>query len=211
VIGGVDSTTGKAPDPSGFNMMTGPISTATGGPFNQTLALLPSCKNTSVTPNSIGRPGLRLADFVSQFGSRGKYYSICDSDYSQALADIGTQLFNAISPCLEGVIDSTMFDPMATGQNLQCTVSDVQNFGSSGQTEMLIPPCTMQAGPSSLGMDMCTTGPCPTAGQTLPCWYVKKNPGSCATTPTNLEIHIPRSSPPAIGTTEVVSCAIAPQ
>jgi hypothetical protein len=159
------------------------------------------------TGMAISRPGLRIADFISQFGSRGKFYTICQSDYSQALKDIGTELFNAISPCLEGPVDDTNFDAMITGQGLQCTVSDIQNFGSSGQTEMLIGPCTMQAGANSIGMDMCTSGPCPASGNTLPCWYVKKNAATCATTQTNLELHVVRTAAPPIGDTEVVSCA----
>jgi hypothetical protein len=210
VIGGVDDSrldpNGKPmpPNPNGQDITTGMITS----PFTQTLALQPSCHNNSATPPSIGRPGIRLADFVSQFGSRGRYYSVCENDYSQALADIGTQLFNAISPCLEGKVDDSQFDPMATGQQLQCTASDVVNLGVSGQTETLIPPCTMQANPATVGLDTCTTGPCPTPGQTLPCWYVRQNPASCATTDTHLEIHVVRNMPPATGVTELVSCAI---
>jgi hypothetical protein len=206
VIGGIDDATGKPPNPAGQNIDTGMIGPL---PFTQNLALKPSCQNTSAATLSIGRPGIRLADFVSQFGTRGRYYSVCENDYSQALADIGTQLFNAISPCLEGKIDDSQFDPMQTGQNLQCTVSDVQNLGASGQTESLIPPCTMQAGPSNVGMDMCPNGPCPTPGQSLPCWYVRQNQPSCMTTDTHLEIHVVRNMPPATGVTELVSCAIS--
>jgi hypothetical protein len=207
VIGGTDMN-GQAPNPAGFNVMTGAITT----PFMQSLALLPTC-NTTINGNpAFGRPGLRLSDFVSQFGTRGRYYTVCQGDYSAALTDIGNQLFNAISPCLEGPVDNSTFNAMATGQGMQCTVSYVQNLGSTGQTEQLIPPCTMQAGANTVGNDTCTTGPCPASGTTLPCWYIRQNPASCPdniATPTHLELHVVANSPPAIGTTEVVSCATA--
>jgi hypothetical protein len=166
------------------------------------LALLPSCTNTSVTPNSIGRPGLRLADFVSQFGDRGKFYSVCASDYSPTFADIGTQLFDLMSSCLDGAIDRSHFDPAAPGQKLDCTVADVGD-----QTEVPVSPCQMQAGPSSVGTDTCTTGPCPVADQPLPCWYIAENTATCAQTASHLEVHLARSIAPPLGTDEVVSCA----
>jgi hypothetical protein len=203
-IAGTDNM-GNAPDPTGFTIMTGGITF----PFTQPLALEPSCMTTISGGMAISRPGLRISDFISQFGSRGKYYTVCQGDYSQALKDIGTQLFNAISPCLEGPVDTSTFSPMETGQGMQCTVSDIQNFGSTGQTEMLIPPCTMQAGANSIPPDMCNTGPCPASSNMLPCWYVVQNMNSCQTTQTHLELHVVRNQPPAIGTTEVVSCATA--
>ena len=207
VIGGVDGS-GKEPDPTGFNISTGPISS----PFMQSLALVPQCMNNNITPASIGRPGLRLADFVNQFGSRGSYYSVCDSDFTPALTDIGNKLFNAISPCLEGPIDMTNFSAMATGQGLQCAVSDVQNFGQTGQTEKQIPPCTMQSGPNNIGTDVCSTGPCPSSSNMLPCWYVKQDATACPdnnASPTHLAVHVVRDMAPATGDNEVVSCAVS--
>ena len=193
-IAGVDST-GKPPDAAaGLNITTGAISS----PFSQALALEPQCMNNSLSPPSIGRPGLRLSDFVSQFGNRGRYYSVCDNDFSPALADIGQLLFNAISPCLEGPIDTSTYNPAIAGEGVQCTVSDIQNFGSTGQMETQIPPCPM-------------TGPGMPAAQPRPCWWVAMDATKCpdnTSTPSHLVINVERSTPPAIGTTEVVSCAV---
>ena len=93
----------------------------------QPLALLPSCNATINGNPAIGRPAVRLASFLSNFGDRGRFYSICQSDYSAALTDIGKTLFNAISPCLEGDVDPTDVDPNNPGTQLQCTVTDVVN------------------------------------------------------------------------------------
>jgi hypothetical protein len=194
-IAGVDSN-GKQPDSvGGLNITTGAISS----PFSQSLALEPQCMNNSLTPPGIGRPGLRLSDFVSQFGNRGRYYSVCDNDFSPALADIGQLLFNAISPCLEGPIDVSSFNAGIAGEGVQCTVSDIQNFGSSGQMETQIPPCPM-------------TGPGMPAAMPRPCWWVAVDATKCpdnVSTPTHLVLNVERSMPPAIGTTEVVSCAVS--
>ncbi|HEY1550406.1 MAG TPA: hypothetical protein VGG28_21410, partial [Kofleriaceae bacterium] len=76
--------------------------TFTGENVTQDPALLPSCSTTIGTDTAVGRPAIRLASFLSAYGSRGKFYNICQSSYAAALSDIGNTLFNAISPCLEG-------------------------------------------------------------------------------------------------------------
>jgi hypothetical protein len=176
------------------NIGTGPITT----PFNQTLALLPSC-NAVINGNAtIGRPGIRLASFLANFGSnRGKTYSICQSDYTPALKDIGNTLFNAISPCLEGDVDTRDIDP-ATGTQLDCTVTDVQNAGTSSQTSTLLPACKM-SGPTTVD-----------PSSTVPCWFADQSVANCPTTTTHYEINFKRNSPPATGTTTEVECAICP-
>ena len=132
-------------------------------------------------------------------GARGKYYSVCQSDYTAALADIGTQLFNAISPCLEGNIDETDTDPNNPGLQPQCTVSYIQNFGSTGQTEQQIQVCPM-------------TGPNTPAASPRPCWWVEMNATDCpdpTAFPTHLELHVESASAPPIGTVTSVSCAVS--
>src|SRR5262249_59119229 len=137
--------------------------------------------------SAIGRPGIRLNDFISLFGNRGLFRTVCQSDYSGALTDIGTLLFNSISPCLEGNIDMTDSDPNNPGLQPQCTVSDVQNAGSD-ETETLIPTCAM------------TDANTPATGGPRPCWGIKNNPAACSTD-TGLGLHLERHSPPAVGTT----------
>jgi hypothetical protein len=178
---------------NGTNITTGPIST----PFTQTLALQPSCMATINGATAIGRPGIRLADFLANFGqNRGRQYTICQSDYSAALKDIGDLLFNAVSPCLEGAVDISDTDPNNPGPQLQCTVTDVQNSGTSSETSSLIPACKMSA-PGMVA-----------AGSPNPCWWADASPTGCPNTPTHYQINFVRNSPPATGTVTDVECAV---
>jgi hypothetical protein len=163
----------------------------------QPLALQPSCSATINNSAQIGRPAVRLASFLSNYGSRGRFYTVCQSDYSAALTDIGKTLFNAISPCLEGPVDASDADPNNPGTQLQCTVTDVQDIHTNTETRTLIPACKMQ--------DATT----PAAGTATPCWYTDLNQVSCPAPDTGYEINIDRgSAPPAPGTTVEVECAV---
>jgi hypothetical protein len=175
-----------AGDPK-HDISTGPIPL----PNAPALQLQPSCTATINGGSAIGRPALRLDDFRARFGQNGLYRTVCQSDYSQALADIGTLLFQAISPCLGGSLDATDLDPNNPGIQPDCAVSEVTNLDSPEPTETRIPACEMSA----------PDVPNPTSRQ--PCWWMKDNP-ACTTT-TNLEIHV---EPPATaGTTLRVQCA----
>ncbi|HEX4453163.1 MAG TPA: hypothetical protein VH143_19965 [Kofleriaceae bacterium] len=172
----------------------------------QNPALLPSCSTTLADGAAIGRPAVRLAAFLSAYGDRGKFYNICQPNYGDALTDIGNTLFNAISPCLEGTLDTRDSDPNDPGVQLQCTVNDVLNIGGSDQTETLMPACKMTN--SANGAAMCNTAPCPDPSQTLPCWWSDNNPSGCPAPDTGYEINFYRSTPAASGTTESVQCAV---
>ncbi|HEX7837117.1 MAG TPA: hypothetical protein VF469_06610 [Kofleriaceae bacterium] len=176
------------------NIATGPL-LLNGN--TQSLALLPSCSATINGNPAIGRPGVRLANFVHQFGDRGRFYTICQGDYSAALTDIGKTLFNAISPCLEGPIDPTDADPTNPGTQLQCTVSDVQVDDKTGANSTVIPRCKMQD----------ATTP---AAASSSCWWVNNNPVACPAPDTGFELELVRAQPPAPGTNVVVECALTP-
>jgi len=176
------------------DIVTGPL-TLNG--FTQALALEPSCSTTLNGSASLGRPAVRLASFLSNYGTRGRFYTVCQSDYSAALTDIGKTLFNAISPCLEGPVDATDADPNNPGTQLQCTVADVQNINSKTETRTQIPACAMQ--------DATT----PAAGTKTPCWYTDLNQASCPAPDTGYELKIDRGNePPSPGTTVEVECAV---
>ncbi len=162
----------------------------------QPLALLPSCSATINGNPAIGRPAVRLASFLSNFGDRGRFYSVCQSDYSSALTDIGKTLFNAISPCLEGAIDPTDADPNNPGLQPQCSVTDVQNSGSLDQTAAVMPACKMR--------DAKTPDP---AGA-RPCWWVDQNAASCPAPDTGYELNFERSQPAPTGTIVDVECVV---
>ncbi|HEX3763977.1 MAG TPA: hypothetical protein VHW23_35020 [Kofleriaceae bacterium] len=180
--------TASSPD-----IMTG-LLTLNGAPPQ--LALLPSCTATVNGNPAIGRPAVRLASFVSDFGDRGRFYTVCQSDYSAALADIGRTIFQSITPCLDGPIDPTDAEPANPGPQLQCSVTDTRVDDQTGKSGVLIPTCQMA--------DATT----PAAGGARPCWWIRQDPVACPTTDTGFELEIERAQPPAPGTTVVVECAL---
>jgi hypothetical protein len=194
--------TGTSPCCGAMNntIYTGGLNIPGGG--TQMLALENSCSATINGNAAIARPGVRLASFLSNFGAdRGRFYTVCQSDYSAALADIGATLFNAVSPCLEGPIDTTNASNNTVGYTqLQCTVTDVQSPGTSAEMQTLVPPCTMD-GSGSNQVD---------PGNKFPCWYDQNNTTLCPTSGTSgWSITVDRNGATApTGTTTQVQCAI---
>ncbi|MFT3699220.1 MAG: hypothetical protein QM831_39095 [Kofleriaceae bacterium] len=182
--------TGSSPD----SVTVGPL-TLNGN--TQTLALQPSCMATINGNPAIGRPAVRLASFLSNFGSRGRFYSVCQTDYSAALTDIGATLFNAISPCLEGQVDTTDADPNNPGQQLDCVVSDVVNPGTATEMSTPMPACPMSD----------PTTPAPNGPR--PCYWVDMNTTACPAPDTGYELKFERTSPPALGTDVDVECSVS--
>jgi len=84
-------------------------------------------------------PPTRLSFFLNQFPNRSQQTSICKADLSDGLDLIGELLKAAIgNPCIEGNL----------AQPFECTVSYVNNFGQTNQTETVLPPC-QGTGPTS--------------------------------------------------------------
>jgi hypothetical protein len=159
----------------------------------QPLALTPSCHATILGEEAFARPALRLDDFRKSFGDHGLFSTVCQSDYSQAVDDIGTLLFKAISPCLEGTLDETDIDEVKPGLQLDCSVVDVQDAYTAAPVEQVLRRCPM--------LDDDT----PDVGDGTACWWVKRNPA--CDTPTELELQVERSASPPQGTVVQVSCA----
>ncbi len=198
--------------PAGFSTNDNPPQTGT-GPMGsgsiatgalqlngntQNPALEPSCNATINGDPAIARPAVRLASFLSAYGDHGRFYSVCQGDYSAALTDIGNTLFNAISPCLEGPVDLTDVNPSNPGLQLQCTVTDTQNAGGSDETDQLLPVCQMQ--------DAMT----PTSGQPS-CYYITMDSTACPSPDEGVVINFDRQMPPPTGTTTEVQCAVSSQ
>jgi len=120
---------------------------------------------------------------------------VCQGDYSGALRDIGALVFKNISPCLEGSIDLRDLDPDNPGLQPDCTVTDVATPDGDTEVEASIPQCHM------LGDEQ------PELGSASACWWVKSNPGTCATQ-TGLELHVERAVLPAPNTKVRVNCAL---
>jgi hypothetical protein len=130
---------------------------------------------------------------------------VCQGDYSGALADIGTLVFNAISPCLEGAIDLRDRDEANPGLQPDCAVSDLvvadggdggDGGDDGGDVETVIPRCHMIAAEQ------------PDLAGAPACWWIKASPAACATE-TGLELHVERAAAAAPSTRVHVSCAAA--
>ena len=182
-----------AGDPT-TSIATGPLPL----PFRQDLALLPSCMTTIDRNLALGRPALRLVEFLGNFGDRDLFRTMYQNNYSQMIADIGTLLSNAISPCLEGELDTVDIDPANPGVQPDCTVSELRDPDTDAQVETQIPRCRMVAADQ------------PDLAGASACWWVKPNPAACSTE-TQLELHVERVALPAPNTVVRVSCAIAPR
>jgi hypothetical protein len=172
------------------------------GPDDQPLALEPSCQATINGNLALGRPANRLSSFISNFGSRGLFRTVCQADYSGALTDISNLLINSVSPCIEGALDVTDTDPNNPGIQPDCSVSDVVETAGSGSatgttTETLIPPCKM-SDPTTVAADQ---------GGAVACWWLKPDPVTCQT-PSQLSLQVVRTQAAATGSKERVSCAL---
>ena len=172
------------------SISTGPVTLLNG---TQPLALQPTCQATINGNVAIGRPAIRLMDFVSRFGDRGLFRTVCQPDYSQTLADIGELVGGAVSPCLEGTLDTSDVDGDNPGTQLECNVSDVQL--EPVEVETSIPRCEMADADH------------PRAGDPRPCWWTAPNPDACGAFATQLELRVERTAPAAPGTSVRVRCA----
>ena len=163
-----------------------------GDPKPQPLALEPSCQATINGNPAIGRPADRLSAFLANFGARGLFRTVCQSDYAGALTDIGNLLIKAVSPCIEGALDTTDTEPQNPGVQPDCQVSDISDRGA----ETSIPPCRMTD----------PTTPSPDQGGAVACWWLKSD-ATCQT-PSNLSLQVVRTQAAAPGSKERVSCAL---
>ena len=168
----------------------------TEGTNTQALALEPSCSATINGNPAIGRPSIRLNDFLANFGDHGLFQTVCQSDYSSALTAIGNLLFTAVSPCLEGDVDVTDIDASNPGTQIDCSVVDVVGLDTATETSTQLPVCKMMA-----------DGVTPIAPMSGACWYVALDAVACATTPTMFTLKVDRTTTAPEGTNTQISCA----
>jgi hypothetical protein len=143
----------------------------------QSLALEPSCTATINGNPAIGRPANRLDAFRSGFDpyEHGVFETVCQSDYSNALAQIGEKLFTMMSSCIEGNISTTDTEPANPGIQPPCEVTERIAYGTSSEQDVTLRPCTM----------LDATHPAPSDAA---CWWVQSS-GAC-TTDTGLELEV---------------------
>jgi hypothetical protein len=162
-------------------------------PFEQQIALMPSCSATINGNYAIGRPGLRLAELTHAYGDHGMFETVCQPDYSGVLADAGRTLFTMMSGCLEGTITATV-DPRA-GVVADCSVTDRVGFGTPSEIDSPVPHCAM--------LDAATPMP-----GLRPCYWMESTPAGCPSTPSHLTLHVERDvALPHGAVTDTVCCA----
>jgi hypothetical protein len=140
---------------------------------NNVPVVSPSCVNG--TQNAFPMP--RLLHFAQAFPDRNTFYSLCNNDLSEGLTLVAQLIRRVIgNPCFETDVDQTDIDPNNPGLQLQCTVSDVTNPGTTNEIETIMPACKMA--------DAGT----PASDTKQPCWYVVPEPVKCEAYPTKLSI-----------------------
>ena len=108
---------------------------------------------------------------VDRFGANGRMLSICDGEFSGALADIGSDVLNYVTaPCIMGRIakkagsthdDCTVVDN-ATGD----TIPDCADTGGAGPCWRLAPGATNTCTALSVAVQPGPTGGAPAAQDT---------------------------------------------
>lgn len=164
-------------------IVTGPL--ALNGQ-TQAMALQPSTTCTINGKTAIGRPAVRLASFAQAYGERGRFYNVCQADYSAAMADIGQTLFAALSPCLPGSVQLP----------LDCAVTDIVDRGAPDETQAQVPACPM-------------IGDAPDPAGPRPCWWALHDAAACPLPSSGYELKIERAAAPATGTITEAQCVAA--
>ena len=166
------------------------------------LELAPSCHAMINGKDAVARPSIRLNDFLSNFGDHGLFATVCQTSYANVLTDIGTLLFKAVSPCLEGSIDVTDIDSANPGTQIDCSVVDVVGINSMTPQSTELPVCEM------MGDGVTAIAPANHGS----CWYIKLDDATCplqdgSTTTRGPSLQFVRGTTPAPGTNTQINCA----
>ncbi len=154
-------------------------------------AVAHSCSYVGGTGQAeVADPSIRLLDLLNQFPNRNTYSTICQQDLSGALTQIAQLLRTVIgSPCIEGNLADV--DPTTPGDQYDCSVSDVRNFGKANQSEAVLPQCNNADQPAS--------------STNKPCWSIQTDTMNCTVAP-NLTLKIERNEAPAADTHVISYC-----
>jgi hypothetical protein len=103
--------------------------------------IVPSCTST----NGAAAPAVRIRDFIEGFGTNGTLESICDGDFSPAMARIGDKIAGRIRhQCLsQPPVDR---DPVQPGLQAACEVFE-QTTTDTGVVRVSIASCDDTAAP----------------------------------------------------------------
>ena len=128
-------------------------------------AVAHSCTYTAARNGpEVADPSIRLKQFLDRFPNRSTFTTICQQDLSGALTQIAQLLRTVIgSPCIEGNLADV--DPNTAGNQYDCSVSDVTNYGKANQTENVLPQCNNATAPAS--------------STNKPCWSIQTDTMNC--------------------------------
>jgi hypothetical protein len=153
-------------------------------------ALAHSCtydpdNNPSTNNSQVADPPTRIQFFLDQFPNRSTATTICQQDLSGGLQLIAELLKAAIGdPCINGTLADV--DPNTPGDQFDCQVSYVNNFGKPNAVETVLPECN-------------------DALSNKPCWHLIVDPAKCPTgSNLILKIEDPNTAPD--GTHIIANC-----
>jgi hypothetical protein len=152
-------------------------------------AVAHSCTYQGSIGPEVADPSTRLKQFLDQFPNRSTFSTICQQDLSGALIQIAQLLKTVLgSPCIDGNLADV--DPNTPGNQYDCSVSDVKNYGKANQTEEVLPQCNNATSPAS--------------STNKPCWSIQVDP-KCSG-PGMLTLKVERDVAPAPDTHVISYC-----
>jgi len=154
-----------------------------GGPAIQSLAH--SCMYQGANGAEVADPPVRIKFLLDQFPNRSTFTTICQQNLADGLRLIAQLLKTVLgSPCIEGKLADV--DPNTPGDQYDCSVSYVQNYGKPNATEKVLPECD--------------------AGLTnKPCWHIVTDNMRCAEAP-NLALKTEDAEAPGPDTHTIAYC-----
>ena len=153
-------------------------------------AVAHSCSYTGANGTEVADPSIRMLQFFDGFPNRSTFNTICQQDLSGSLTQIAQLLRTVIgSPCIEGNLSDV--DPNTAGDQYDCSVSDVSNYGKANQTEKVLPQCNNLTDSKS--------------STNKPCWAIIPDPANCMSG-SMLTLKIERSEAPPADTHVISYC-----
>jgi hypothetical protein len=187
-----------------------------GSTQQQNFGIAPGCVNTEDGSNSTAVPPVREREVAEAFATDAEgarnVYSICQDDYSPALAQIAAQIKTVLAPsCAKVCVDDDI--PGTPELDPVCTVSAYQADAREGED---VAACEVQDGAWALpaGQSVCfylLTDADHTTESTLDdMTRTADDSVPCRTDESNLEFKLLRRGPRAAGVTYKASCVTAP-
>jgi len=148
-------------------------------------AVAHSCSYMGAVGLEVADPSVRLKQLLDAFPNRTTFSTICQTDLSGALVQIAELLRLVIgTPCIGGNLADV--DPNTPGDQYDCQVSDVTNYGKANQTETILPQCN-------------------SSDSNPPCWKIITDTVNCSGGE-HLKLEIVRTAPPPPDTHVISYC-----